>query len=161
MYSWKQRRVVMYKPILFLIPVLILFACGDTVTPDNTDQTAETGPIDPYGDPPGYTGDPFETFPEPISMAIPGEELPIVYEEEILSGTHFTIQISAATNEETAIRLKESVSAEVSHPVFIDHQGGFWKVRVGAFPAMEDAAAYTQVLVDMGFTDAWVTTREP
>ncbi len=151
----------MHKFILFLIPVLFLFACGDTtVTPDNTNQTTE-GPIDPYGDPPGYTGDPFESFPEPVRMTIPGEELPVEYEEEMLSGTHYTVQISAATNEETAIRLKESVSAEVDHPVFIDHQGGFWKVRVGAFPAMEDAAAYTQVLVNMGFTDAWVTTREP
>ncbi len=151
----------MYKSILFLIPVLFLFACGDTtVTPGSTDQTAETGPVDPYGDPPGYTGDPFVGFPEPISMSIPGEELPFVYEEEILSGTHFTVQISAATSEETAQRLKESISAEITHPVFIDHESGYWKVRVGAFPAMEDAAAYMQVLVNMGFTDAWVTTRE-
>ncbi len=152
----------MYKLILFLIPVLFLFACGDTtVTRGNTGQTAETGPIDPYGDPPGYTGDPFVGFPEPVSMSIPGEELPFVFEEEILSGTHFTVQISAATNEETAQRLAETVTADVDHPVFIDHQGDYWKVRVGAFPAMEDAAAYTQVLVNMGFTDAWVTTREP
>ena len=152
----------MYKSILFLIPVLFLFACGDTtVTPDSTDQTAVTGPIDPYGDPPGYTGDPFVGFPEPVSMSIPGEELPFVYEEEILSGTHFTVQISAATNEETAQRLAETIRADIDHSVFVDHQGGFWKVRVGAFPAAEDAAAYTQVLVNMGFTDAWVTTREP
>jgi len=152
----------MYKSMLFLIPVLIILACGETtVTSDNSDQITETGPIDPYGDPPGYTGDPFENFPDPVSMTIPGEEIPVEYEEEILSGTHFTVQISAATSEETALRLMESVSAEINHPVFIDHQGGFWKVRVGAFPAMEDAAAYTQVLVNMGFTDAWVTTREP
>ncbi|NOQ23286.1 MAG: hypothetical protein GQ565_11645 [Candidatus Aegiribacteria sp.] len=152
----------MYKVILFLIPVLILSACGDTtVIPSNTDQTTTAGPIDPYADPPGYTGDPFEDFPEVIGMSVPGEEVPIEYEEEILSGTHFTVQISAATNEETAMRLKESVSAEINHPVFIDHQGGFWKVRVGAFPAREDAVNYTHVLVNMGFTDAWVTTRDP
>ena len=151
----------MYRLILFLIPVLILSACGDTtVTPDSTDQATITGPIDPYEDPPGYTGDPFEDFPEVIGMSIPGE-VPIEYEEEILTGTHFTVQISAATNEETALRLAESVSAEIDHPVFIDRQGGFWKVRVGAFPAREDAVDYTQVLVNMGFTDAWVTTREP
>ncbi len=162
MPSWRQRRVVMNKVVLFLIPVLILFACGDTtVTPDNTDQIIETGPIDPYGDPPGYTGDPFEDFPEVIGMSIPGEEVPIEYEEEILSGTHFTVQISAATNEETAQRLAESVSTEIYHPVFIDHESGYWKVRVGAFPARADATDYSQVLVNMGFTDAWVTTREP
>lgn len=147
--------------LMFLIPVLILSACGDTtVTPDTTDQTAATGPIDPYGDPPGYTGDPFESFPEVIAVSIPGD-VPEEYEEEILSGTHFTVQISAATSEETALRLAESVSAEINHPVFIDHQSGYWKVRVGAFPARDDAVDYAQVLVNMGFTDAWVTTREP
>lgn len=152
----------MYRVVLLLIPVLILSACGDTtVTPDNTDQTTIAGPIDPYSDPPGYTGDPFEEFPEVIGMSVPGEVPVIEYEEEILSGTHFTVQISAATNEETALRLAESVSAEINHPVFIDHQSGYWKVRVGAFPAREDATDYTQVLVNMGFADAWVTTREP
>ena len=148
--------------LIFLIPVLILFACGDTsVTPDNTAQTTATEPIDPYSDPPGYTGDPFVEFPEVIGMSIPGEVPIIEYEEEILSGTHFTVQISAAANEETALRLVESISAEMNHPVFIDHQSGYWKVRVGAFPAREDATDYAQILVDMGFSDAWVTTREP
>ncbi len=147
--------------LIFLVPVLILVACGDTtVTPDNSDQTSTFEPIDPYSDPPDYTGDPFENFPGSTGLSIPGE-VPVEYEEEILTGTHFTIQISAATTEETAQRLAESVSAEINHPVFVDHIGEHWKVRVGAFPAREDATDYTRVLVDMGFTDAWVTTREP
>lgn len=152
----------MNKAILvFLVPFLILSACGDTtVTPDNSDQTSTVEPVDPYGDPPDYTGDPFENFPGSTSLRIPGEVV-VEYEEEVLTGTHFTIQISAATTEETAQRLAESVSAEINYPVFVDHIGGYWKVRVGAFPAREDAVAYTGVLVDMGFTDAWVTTREP
>jgi cell division septation protein DedD len=152
----------MNKAILFfLVPFLILTACGDTtVTPNNSDQTSTVEPVEPYGDPPDYTGDPFENFPGSTGLSIPGE-VEVEYEEEILTGTHFTIQISAATTEETAQRLAESVSAEINYPVFVDHLGGYWKVRVGAFPAREDAVAYTRVLVDMGFTDAWVTTREP
>lgn len=153
----------MNKAILvFLVLFLIFTSCGDTtVTPDITDQPEATGPIDPYCDPPDYTGDPFQDFPEPIGMIIPGDVPVEEYEEEILTGTHFTIQISAATTEETAQRLAESVSAEINYPVFVDHMGGYWKVRVGAFPAREDAVAYTEILMDMGFTDAWVTTREP
>lgn len=147
--------------LIFLVSVLILSACGDTtVTRDTTDQTTVEGPIDPYGDPPGYTGDPFENFPGTTGVSIPGE-VPVEYEEEILSGTHFTVQISAAGSEESALRLSESLSADISHPVFIDHEGRFWKVRVGAFPAMNDATDYAQELKNMGFTDAWVTTREP
>jgi cell division septation protein DedD len=146
--------------LIFLIPVLIVAGCGDsTVTPDN-DNPVITGPVDPYADPPDYSGNPFETFPDVTSLSIP-DNIPFEYEEEILTGTHFTVQISAATSEETAQRLAESVSADTVHPVFIDHQDGYWKVRVGAFPARQDATDYSQVLVNMGFTDAWVTTREP
>jgi len=147
--------------LVFLVSLIIAAACGDTtVTPDNPDLIPSNEPIDPYGDPPDYTGDPFENFPVPTGVSIPGE-VPVEYEEEILTGTHFTIQISAATSEETAQRLVESVSADITHPVFVDHQGDYWKVRVGAFPARADAVDYTQVLVNMGFTDAWVVTREP
>lgn len=144
-----------------MVPVLVILACGETtVTADNADQSETTGSIDPYADPPDYSGDPFESFPGATGLSIPGE-VTVEYEEEILTGTHFTVQISAATSEETALRLAESVSSEIDHPVFIDHQNGYWKVRVGAFPAREDAVGYSRILVNMGFTDAWVTTREP
>ncbi len=144
---------------IFLI-LLIMVACGNTTISTDTDQVEITEDINPYSDPPGYTGNPFEDFPVVIGVPVPGE----TYEEqgfEILSGTHFTVQISAATSQETAQRLAESVSADITLPVFIDHIGVYWKVRVGAFPAREDAVDYSRVLMDLGFTDAWVTTREP
>jgi len=146
---------------VILVSIMIIVSCGKTtVTAENDDQTSADGPIDPYDDPPDYTGDPFQNFPDVIGLSIPGE-VPGAGEEEILTGTHFTIQITAATSEETAQRLAETVSAEITGPVFIDHIGDYWKVRVGAFPARQDAVEYLQVLVNMGFTDAWVTTREP
>lgn len=152
----------MLRLAVFLTALLFLFAaCGEeTVTRDRNDGTDQSGPIDPYGDPPDYSGDPFEGFPDVTGVAIPSEE-PEVYEEEILSGSHYTVQISAATTEETAARLAESLEDEITLPVFIDMEGSYWKVRVGAFPDRQDALDYSTVLVDMGFTDAWVTTRQP
>lgn len=150
------------KILLLISAVLILMASGcgdDTVTPDN-DQQVQTGPVDPYGDPPEYGEDPFEGFPQVIGMSVPsGEEQQ--YQEEILTGTHFTVQITAATDEEVASRLAESVEEDTIHPVFVDREGDYWKVRVGAFPARSDAETYVQEMVDMGFSDAWVTSREP
>jgi hypothetical protein len=144
---------------IFLI-LLAMLGCGKTTISTETDQAEITEDINPYADPSGYTGDPFEDFPGVIGMSIPEE----TYEEqnfEILSGTHFTVQIAAAASQDTAERLAESVSANITLPVFIDHIGMYWKVRVGAFPAQADAVDYSRVLVDLGFTDAWVTTREP
>lgn len=143
-----------------IMMVMFCLACGEeTVRPG---VTQPTGPIDPYGDPPDYSGeDPFADFPNVTGVSIPFGEVETVEEEEILTGTHFTIQISAATSEEAASRLAESVQAETSHPVFIDQEGIYWKVRVGAFPARQDALDYAQTMVEMGFTDSWVTTRQP
>ncbi|MCK4504448.1 MAG: SPOR domain-containing protein [Candidatus Aegiribacteria sp.] len=144
---------------IFLI-LLAMLGCGKTTISTETDQAEITEDINPYADPPGYTGDPFEDFPGVIGVSIP-EETHEEREIEILSGTHFTVQISAATSQDTAERLAESVFADITLPVFIDHIGMYWKVRVGAFPAQADAVDYSRVLVDLGFTDAWVTTREP
>ncbi len=144
---------------IFLI-LLTILGCGTTTISTEADPIEDTEDINPYSDPSVYTGDPFRDFPGVIGVPIP-EETFNEQEFEILSGTHFTVQIAAATSQETAERLAESISADITLPVFIDHIGGFWKVRVGAFPAREDSVDYSHVLVDMGFTDAWVTTREP
>ncbi len=146
--------------VFIILIMLIMVACGNTTISTETDEIEVTEDINPYADPPGYTGDPFTEFPGVIGVSVPGE----TYDEreyEILSGTHFTVQVSAAASQETADRLAESISADITLPVFVDHSGRYWKVRVGAFPAREDAIDYSRVLMDMGFTDAWVTTREP
>jgi hypothetical protein len=146
--------------IILSIMLIMASGCGDdTVRPD--DQQDQTGPINPYGDPPDYSGDPFEDFPTVTGVTIPtgGEEE--VYEEEVLSGSHFTVQVSAVTSEADALSLAESIDAQITLPVFVDHEGNYWKVRVGAFPARQDAIDYTSVMMNMGFADAWVTTRQP
>lgn len=151
----------MSRPRMLLLFLMILAACGQETATRNENDQERTGPIDPYADPPDYSDDPFAGFPQVIGVGIPSEESEAPEEaEEVLSGTYFTVQISAATSEETAERLAESVRAEITPPVFVDREGNYWKVRVGAFPVMQDAQEYSGVLVDMGFTDAWVTTRE-
>lgn len=146
----------MNRITVLLAGLLMVVSCGEeTVRPD---RTVHSGPVDPYEDPPDYSGDPFADFPEVTGVGIPSA-VEYVYEEEVLSGSHYTVQISAATTLEAAEGLADRVSAGMTHPVFIDHEGTFWKVRVGAFPLRENAIDLGRELVDMGFTDAWVTTR--
>jgi len=148
------------KLLVPLTMVIFILGCGDTTVTPEDDENGVSGPIDPYADPPDYQGDPFADFDTVIGMGVPSET-DMIEDEEILTGTHYTVQISAAAAEETANRLSESVAADVNHPVFVDLEGSYWKVRVGAFPARSDAEEYRSVLVHMGFSDAWVVTREP
>jgi hypothetical protein len=152
----------------FVLLILMLVACGDqtVVVPD---PETPVGPPDPYGDPPDYAGDPFAGFGEIVTVEVPGETETVVDEtvEETVevpvedSNLPFAVQISAAAEEATATRLAEQVGAEVDAPVYIDHVGQYWKVRVGAFATREETGALLLQLQEMGFTDAWVVERVP
>jgi len=152
----------MIRPAIVLL-ILLLAACGDqtVVIPD---PETPTGPVDPYGDPPDYAGDPFTGFDEIVSLEVPGDALPVEEFTPVpidMSTLPWSIQISAAAEEATALRLSELVAAEVDAPVFIDHVGQYWKVRVGAFLNRDDANGLLQQLQTMGLTDAWIVERVP
>jgi hypothetical protein len=143
--------------------VLLLAACGHQTTVPDTGPVA-TGPVDPYGDPPDYAGDPFRGFGEVFTMEVPGE--PPVVEEvpeipEIVPGGNVAVQISAALEEESALHLVDLVQTQVDSPVFIDHIGEYWKVRVGAFATREEAEDLLHRLQEMGYADAWIVERGP
>ncbi len=152
---------------LLLLAAAVLFACGTGSVPGSQTQAPQSqlpeGPIEPYADPPGYPEDPFESFPDVTGIALPAPEEPVAGEggSEPLSGVHYSVQIAAVTNRATAERLAESVGDDVPGPVFVEEEQGYWKVRVGALPLMEDAQTLRQTLAEMGFDDAWVTVREP
>jgi len=153
------------RSILIVAALCILAACGSSAASrgDGTSTGSEQGvegPLDPYSDPPGYEGDPFEGFPSVTTMAVP-DFAGIEPEPEILSGAHFTIQVAAASGEEAAAAIAASAEEALRAPVFVDHLDGFWKVRVGAFATREDAEAMLGTVAGLGYPDAWVTTRVP
>ena len=147
-----------------ILLILVLAACGSSAAlRDSLNEDREpvvTGPIDPFDDPPGYDGDPFENFEVVTGMSVPDYSM-VQYEEEVLSGSHYTVQISAATTEDTADRLADIVSRGTAMPVFIDQLDGYWKVRVGAFPTRGEAESRLEDIRSLGYPDAWVTTRQP
>jgi len=139
-----------------LLLILILVGCTRTVVEEPT--TLE--PIDPYGDPPDYAGDPFAGFDSVYSISVPGETVEVVETTTPdRSELPYSVQITAAGVEATAQRLAETVTAEIDAPVFIDQEGSYWKVRVGAFATPEEADELLNQMQQMGFTDAWIVFR--
>lgn len=154
----------MPRTVLILATAFLLAACGSSTTTLGGEQIGSpppvTGPLNPYDDPPDYDGDPFADFPVVTGIGVP-DYADVVFEEEVLSGSHFTIQIAAATDEDTAESLVAVFSSRSSLPVFVDRIDGFWKVRVGAFATRSDAESMLGPVSSIGYSDAWVTTRMP
>ncbi len=143
--------------------VILLAACGTQTVTVPTEEEIPEGPVDPYGDPPDYAGDPFAGFDEIVTLDVPGETVvePPIEIPEYTPVLPFAVQITAAAEEATAQRLAESVAADVDAPVFIDRIGQYWKVRVGAFATRAEADGLLEQLQAMGFADAWIVERIP
>jgi hypothetical protein len=155
----------MVRTTALVAALCLLAACGNAATTPGGEVGVEevpvvTGPLNPYADPPDYEGDPFAGFPVVTGLSVP-DYSDFADDQEILSGSHFTIQIGAATSEEAATMLAELATDRMSLPVFVDHLDSFWKVRVGAFASRMDAVNMLATVAGLGYPDAWVTTREP
>jgi len=174
-----MRKILRISTVLFV--AVMRFSCGSS-TQTITDPEAESGVelllIDPYADSQEYDENPFEGFPVVTGLSIPSnvnaeeivseessysaeeelqEEIPI----EIPETSHYSVQVTAATEESSAERIAAILESDTDYPVFIDRVNQYWKVRVGAFEERGDAEACCNSLINLGYADAWVTTREP
>jgi hypothetical protein len=142
-----------------ILPLCLAAGCGSTAAvPDGSGRTPEAVP-DPYGDPPGYGADPFAGFGDVVSLAVPGG---IAGQDEAASSEGpFSVQVAACSTPEAAASLASSLESAVGQRVFVDREGGYHKVRVGAFGSGEEAAGLLQSLRSMGYGDAWVVRRIP
>ncbi len=147
------------------IPMLVLLClvlgCGSKVTvPPGTGGTAEAVP-DPYGDPPGYGVDPFTGFGDVVSLAVPGGVAGQVEAAVPREEGPYSVQVAACSTPGAAASLASNLESAVGQRVFVDREGGYHKVRVGAFESGEQAGDLLQTLKSMGYTDAWVVRRSP
>ncbi len=137
-------------PAAFILFLLFL-SCGTTTSGETEDSVP-----DPYGDPPGYSGDPFAGYGPVTSIVLPAEG----GEETEPGGGSWSIQVAACATMESAESLRASLEADLQEPVFIDHIGSYYKVRVGAFDSAESSAELRSVLRGGGYPDAWSVERE-
>lgn len=140
----------------FISTLAVMFATMACGTETSTDQSSGSD-VDPYGDPPGYTGDPFAGYGPITSISFPVEqEIPSPQE----STGSWSVQVAACATEAAASDLAEAVSRICSEPVFIDHIGSYYKVRVGAFETADETAELRSMLRSGGYGDAWSVERE-
>lgn len=139
----------------FFTVLLVIAGCGtETSTVNDREQV-----LDPFGDPPGYTGDPFAGYGPVTSINLPADGEAFI-QEEVPTGS-WSVQTAACGSMEAALSLRDILSSKTDQPVYIDHTGGYFKVRVGAFPTAEESAGLREYLRSNGYPDAWSVEREP
>lgn len=117
------------------------------------------GAPDPYGDPPAYGGDPFAGFGGIVSIAVPGGTVQPA--EPAAPGGRFSVQVAACSTPDAAAALVEELRGLLEQQVFVDHQGGYHKVRVGSLDTREQADSLQASVRALGYPEAWVVEREP
>jgi len=137
------------------VSVFVLLAgCGTTTVPDTTGDEA----VDPYADPPGYTGDPFAGFGPVTSIRFPAEGEPVA-EQPSDTGGAWSVQVAACGTMDAALTVRDTVANSTDQPVFVDHIGNYYKVRVGSFATSAESDQLRIQLRSGGYPDAWSVQR--
>jgi hypothetical protein len=130
-------------------------SCGTSTTSGGEGLTE---PVDPYGDPVVYPGDPFEGFGTVVDIAVPGSAQDAT---DPPAAGGWAVQIAACTSESDAAGLAAAASEELGLPSRVDHEGQWWKVRVGAYGTRLEAEEALPAVRSEGWSDAWVVEVRP
>jgi len=142
---------------LLFITVFVFFAgCGTTTSSNNNVDEV----VDPYADPPGYSGDPFAGYGPVTTIRFPaaGDTVIEVEDNSFASGP-WSVQIAACGSMDAALTLRDTAAAQTGQQVFIDHTGSYYKVRVGSFATSTDSDGLRIQLRENGYPDAWSVQR--
>ncbi|MCP4647386.1 MAG: SPOR domain-containing protein [bacterium] len=144
------------KYLFLFISLTLLAGCGTSTSSE--EHSGEI--IDPYADPPGYTGDPFAGFGEVNTIEFPatGSISVEAVTATVINGS-WSVQLAACASLDAALSLRDVVAASTEQPVFIDHMGSYYKVRVGAFLTSSDSDELRIHYRSNGYPDAWSVER--
>lgn len=153
-----------------MLAALLLASCGrQTTRPAAGTDARSSGPVDPYGDPRTYSGDPFAGFLEVRTIELPAEdstasdsagtaESPVVAAASSDRGP-WCIQIAACSAEADAARAAAQADPLTELECTVDFESPWWKVRLGAFATREQAETRLAEVRALGYSDAWVVRR--
>ena len=85
------------------------------------------------------------------------EEVAVPSKPEDVFGIGYRIQVFAASELESSERMKVKVVSETHLPVYIEYEGGYYKVRVGDFTTREQAAAERAKISEL-YPDCWIVS---
>jgi cell division septation protein DedD len=85
------------------------------------------------------------------------EEVVVPSKPEEVFGIGYRIQVFASSEPAAAERMKAKVVGETPLPVYIEYEGGFYKIRVGDFATREQAAAERAKISEL-YHDCWIVS---
>ena len=145
------------KYLLLFVVLIFISGCGTS----SSVEDSEIDILDPYADPPGYTGDPFAGFGPVTSIRFPAEEDPEIFiANPIETGGPWSVQVAACASSDAAQSLRDTLAAETDLIVFVDHIGSYYKVRVGSFPSSAASSDLRIQLRSNGYPEAWSVERD-
>ena len=100
----------------------------------------------------------FEESIEPIPAdTVRIEEVVVPSKPEDLFGIGYRIQVFASSERGSAESMKTKVMGETTLPVYIEYEGGYYKIRVGDFKTREEAAAERGRISEL-YPDCWIVS---
>ncbi len=98
----------------------------------------------------------FEEAIEPVPAdTVRIEEVVVPSRPEEVFGIGYRIQVFASSELESAERMKAKVGSETNLPVYIEYEGGYYKVRLGDFMTREEAAV-ERANISTLYPDCWI-----
>jgi len=85
------------------------------------------------------------------------EEIAVPAKPEEVFGIGYRIQIFASTERASAESVQSKAKGETSLPVYIEYEGGYYKVRIGDFASREEAAA-ERAKISAYYPDCWIVS---
>jgi|GEM_PF-5076244 len=68
----------------------------------------------------------------------------------------FRVQVFASTNSLSAFSMRDETARTVAEPVYVEQEGGIWKVRLGDCKSLQEAHALRRRVKGLGYDDAFV-----
>jgi hypothetical protein len=100
----------------------------------------------------------YEESIEPIPTdTVRIEEVTVPARPEEVFGIGYRIQVFASSELESAERMKAKVVGETPLPVYIEYEGGYYKIRLGDFTTREEAAVERAKISGL-YPDCWIVS---
>lgn len=85
------------------------------------------------------------------------EEVVVPSRPEEVFGIGYRIQIFASSELQSAESTKRKAAGEVALPIYIEYEGGYYKVRIGDFSSREEAAVERAKIAEI-YPDCWIVS---
>jgi hypothetical protein len=130
---------------------------GDIPPPEETDVAAEVDVEEIPVEEEEIVGENVEA-PKDTTRATGGGPGAVAGKDGSIAVPVLRVQILATTSEQSALDAKKKIENRLRYAVYITHEDGMYKVRVGDCENRTEAEKVRRVCREAGYTDAWIVS---